>query len=94
MLGIDGDVVIQGLRTCVIMQMIDQHSPSFIGMHCMAQKTILVIHHISIVSKLEDLFKKLYEYFLGSFKCTFEFSNLVVIVKTKGLKMLRNMKTF
>jgi hypothetical protein len=39
MLGIDGDVVIQGLRTCVIVQMIDQHCPSFIGMHCMAQKT-------------------------------------------------------
>jgi hypothetical protein len=94
MLGIDGDVVIQRLRTCVIVQMIDQYSPSFIGMCCMAQKTNLVIHHMSIVSKLEDLLKTLYEYFLKSFKCTIEFSNLVVIVKTKGLKMLRNMKTY
>jgi hypothetical protein len=93
MLGIDGDVVIQGLRTFVIVQMIDQHSPSFIGMRYMAQKTNLVIHHMSIVSKLEDLLKKLFEYFLGSLKCAFEFSNLVVIVKTKGLKTLRNMKT-
>lgn len=84
MLGIDGDVVIQGLRTCLIVQMIDQDSPSFIGMHCMAQKKNLVIHHMSIVSKLEDLLKKLYEYFLGSFKCAFEFSNLVVIMKKRG----------
>jgi len=94
MLGIDGDVVIQGLRTCVIVQMIVHHSPSFIGMCCMAQKTNLVIHHMSIVSKLEDLLKKLYEYFLRSFKCGFEFSNLVVIMKTKGLKIIRNMKTY
>jgi len=41
---------------------------------------------MSIVSKLEDLLKKLDEYFLGSLKCAFEFSNLVVIMKTKGLK--------
>ncbi len=78
MLGIDGDVVIQGLRTCLIVQMIDQHSPSFIGMHCMAKKKTLDIHHMSIVSKLEDLFKKLYEYFLESFKCALSFQILLL----------------
>jgi hypothetical protein len=60
----------------------------------MAQKTNLIIHHMFIVSNLEDLLKKLYECFLGSLKYAFEFSNLVVIVKTKGLKILKNMKTY
>jgi hypothetical protein len=46
-----------------------------------------------MVSKLEDLFQTLYNYFFESPKRYLEFTKLVEVMETKGAKILKNIKT-
>jgi hypothetical protein len=60
----------------------------------MAHKTnfaTLSLSTMPMVSKLEDLFQTLYKY--SSPKHHLEFTKLVEIIETKGLKVFQNMKT-
>ncbi len=95
-LGIDGVIVFQGLKKSAIMLMRAQHVPFFINVHYVAHKTKLIVHALSclsILSKLKDLFTKLYGYFSRSHKCALEFSNIAIIMELKGFKIFQNVKT-
>jgi hypothetical protein len=46
------------------------------------------------VQVLEDLFQSLYVYLLNSPKHHLEFNKLAKIVETRGLKILKNVKTW
>ncbi len=94
-LGVDGVSTFQGVRSRVIALIKTQQTPFLIGIHCIAHRTNLEVQNLSsmpMVSKLEDLFQSLYGYFSSSPKCHFEFTKLVQIVETKGLKVFRNVK--
>ncbi len=73
-----------------------EQTPYLIGIHYMAHKTSLVVQSLStmlMVSKLENLLQALYKYFSTSQECHLEFTKLAKIIKTKGLKVLQNVKT-
>jgi hypothetical protein len=70
--------------------------PYLIGIHYMAHIMNLVVQSLftmPMVSKLENLLQVFYGYFYTSPKCRIEFTELVEIVKTQGLKVLPNVKT-
>jgi hypothetical protein len=95
-LGVDGVIVFQGLKKSAIMLMRAQHVPFFINVHYVAHKTKLIVQalsYLSIVSKLKDLFTKLYGYFSRSHKCALELSNIAIIMELKGFKIFQNVKT-
>jgi len=62
----------------------------------MAYRTNLVVQVLSnlpVVVKLENLLRSLYSYFSNSCERHLEFTKLVKIVETRGLKILRNVNT-
>ncbi len=92
----DGVSTFQGVQSKVIALMKTQQTPFLIGIHCMTHKTNLVMQSLSsmpMVSKMEDLFQSIYGYFFSSPKHHLEFTKLVEIVETKGLKVFQNVKT-
>ena len=52
------------------------------------------LSNLSMVKKLETLCQSLYNYFTMSFKKHLEFQKLANIVKTEGLYMCKNVKTW
>jgi hypothetical protein len=92
----DGVSVFQGCRSGITQQLRDQDAPFLLGVHCMAHRTNLTVEPLSnlpVVSKLESLCQSLYTCFIMSSKKHLEFQKLADIVETKGLRMLRNVKT-
>ena len=85
----------QGYRFGII-QLKDQDAPFVLGVHCMAHHTNLAeepLSNLHVVSKLEILCHALYSYFSMSSKKHLKSHKLVDIVETKGLQILRNVKT-
>ena len=94
--GTDGDSVFQGCNTRVTVQLKSYNAPYMFGVHCMAHRTNLVVQTLSnlpLVAKVETLCERLYNYFTVSPKRHLEFTKLVDVVETGGLKLLRNVKT-
>jgi hypothetical protein len=81
----------------MITQLKEEYSPYMMGQHYMAHRTTLVVQALSnllMVVKLEKLLQSLYSYFSSSPKQHLEFTKLLEFVKTRGLKILQNVKTF
>jgi hypothetical protein len=94
--GADGVSVFQGSRTGTTQQLKQKDAPFMIGVHCMAHRTNLVVEPLSnlpMVEKLETLCQALYNYFTMNSKKHLEFQKLAYIMETKGLRMLKNVKT-
>jgi hypothetical protein len=94
--GTDGEAVFQGSRNGVIQQLKEKHSPFVIGVHDFAHRTNLAVEALSnlpMVQRLESLCKSLHSYFSASPKRHLEFTKLVEVVETKGLKILNKVHT-
>ena len=94
--GADGAAVFHGVRGGVTVQLQREFSPFLLAVHCSNHKTNLAMHVVSktaIVSKGESLLSALHTYFSKSPKKCLEFSKLVEIMETKGLKILKHCKT-
>jgi hypothetical protein len=94
--GADGVNVFQGRHNGCIIQMCDFYAPFSLGVHCMAHRMNLVIETLSLyplVSNIEGLLASLHTYFSGRPKKCVELVKLAGIMETKGLKMLKYIKT-
>ncbi len=72
----DGVFVFQGTRSSVIIQIVNGRAPHFMGVHCMAHRTNLVVQtlsHLQMVSRIESLLQTSYNYFSKSLKRHLEF---------------------
>jgi hypothetical protein len=66
------------------------------GVHCVSHRTNLAVKELSnlpVIAKIENLLQSLYSYFARSPKRHLEFTKLAVVMETKGLKIIRNIKT-
>jgi hypothetical protein len=66
------------------------------GIHFVSHRTQLAVRelsHLPVISRIENLLEKLYNYFARSPKRHMEFTKLAGIMQTKGLKIIRNVKT-
>jgi hypothetical protein len=91
-----GVSMFQGCMNDVIRQLKEYVAPFLFGVHCMAHRTNLEVEPLSrlpLVSKLETLCQAMYNYFKQSSKKHLEFQKLANLVETKGLSILRNVKT-
>jgi hypothetical protein len=52
-----------------------------------------LLFSLGIVSNIEDLLQSCHAYFAHSLKRHFVFTKLIYMMQTKGLKMLKNVKT-
>jgi hypothetical protein len=78
-------------------QLKEKYFRYMMGQHYMAHRTNLVVQALSnllMVVKLEKLLQSLYSYFSSSPKQHLEFTKLLEIVKTRGLKILQNVNFF
>jgi hypothetical protein len=90
-----GTFILQGYHTKVTFQLKDKHFPYMMGQHYMANKinlVVLVFSNLLMVSKLEDFFIVLVCFFLSSLKHHMEFPKVVVIMETKGFKVLKKIQ--
>ena len=74
--GADVVFVFQDAKSNVIVQLINNHAPFMVGVHCMAYQTNLVVQTLSdfeVVKYVEDLLASLYSSFNFSPKLTLEF---------------------
>jgi hypothetical protein len=94
--GSNGINVFQGVKLVMTKQIQETFTPFSLGVHCVCQKKNLAMQTSSsfpLVHGVETLFQSLYQYFYKSPKRHVEFTKLVNIMETKGLKLLRNVKT-
>lgn len=94
--GADGVSVLQGHRSGVTTQVKEKYAPFAVGVHCVAHRCNLAFKALSalgIFGTIEKLLTVTYAYFCKSPKRMEEFRQLADLTKTKGLKMLKNIKT-
>jgi hypothetical protein len=95
-IGIDGYTNFQGSRTSVTTQMKETMVPFFMGVHCFAHRTNLVmfmLSKLSLVAQLEALFQAMYAFFFHSPKRYLEFQKLWEVFMEKRKKLFQNVKT-
>jgi ubiquinone/menaquinone biosynthesis C-methylase UbiE len=66
------------------------------AIHCVSHWTNLAMKELSslpVIAKIENLLQSLYSYFARSPKRHLEFTKLAAVMETKGLKIIRNIKT-
>jgi hypothetical protein len=71
-------------------------TPYLSDVHCMAHRTnlaIAMLRSLKLVSKVESLLAKMYNYFAHSLKQHLKFCKLAKILESKGNKFLKNIKT-
>lgn len=93
----DGVAAFQGRHTGVTRQIIEQYAPFSLGMHCCEHRLQLYVKSLSqldLLSTIEDLLMKSHAYFNHSPKKVTEFHSLEQLLDTKGLKLLKNVKTW
>jgi hypothetical protein len=91
--GVDGVAVFQDRYNGVTKQIIEQHIPFSVGMHCYGHRLQLCAKSLSqldLLSSIEDLLLKSHAYFSHSPKKVTEFRTLAQLLDTKGLKLLKN----
>lgn len=94
--GADGVAAFQGHRSGVTKQIQSNHAPYVQGVHCMAHRCNLAFKTLSsldVMSAIEDLLNACHKYFSSSPKKFAEFHTLALMMKTKGLKLLKNVTT-
>jgi hypothetical protein len=93
---VNGVTVFHGLKIGVTMQFIEQHAPFVIGIHYMAHRCNLVMQSFSSlppITKIKGLLQGMCVYFSHYLKTQLEHAKLVKVLKTKGSKIFRNVKT-
>jgi hypothetical protein len=66
------------------------------GVHCVSHRTNLAVKelsHLPVIQKIENILHVLHKYFARSPKRHIEFTKLAEVMETKGLKILRDVKT-
>ena len=94
--GADGVSTFQGAKTGVTQQIQSKYAPFALGVHCMAHRCNLAFKTLSqldIMNRIEGLLKSSHAYFKHSPKRHLEFVKLAELMETKGLKLLKNVKT-
>ena len=92
----DGVSTFQGPKTGVTLQIQSKYAPFPLRVHCMAHRCNLAFKTMSqhdIMSRIEGLLKSSHAYFKHSPKRHLEFIKLAEVMETKGLKLLKNVKT-
>jgi hypothetical protein len=92
----DGMNVFQGGKTKVTKQIKDSWAPFSMGVHCVAHHTNLAMQSLgdlTFIAKIESFMLNMYGYFNHSPKRHMKFQRLVQTLKTKGNKILKNVKT-
>jgi hypothetical protein len=92
----NGMIILEGLKTGVIVQLINKHATFVNEMNCIAHSYNLVAQtfsKLSLVAKIEVLLQSMYVYFTHSPKRHMELTKLVEILETKGGKIFCNVKT-
>jgi hypothetical protein len=73
-----------------------KHVPFVSSVHYMAHCTNLIIqtlNGLTLVAKIETLLASMYNFFAHSLKYTLEAFKLIKVLKCKGNKILKNIKT-
>jgi hypothetical protein len=94
--GADGVSTFQGPKTGVTHQIQSKYAPFALGVHCMAHRCNLAFKTLSqldVMSRIEGLLKSSHAYFKHSPKRHLEFVKLADLMETKGLKLLKHVKT-
>jgi hypothetical protein len=94
--GADGVSTFQGAKTGVTQQIQSKYAPFAVGVHCMAHRCNLAFKTLSqldIMNRIEGLLASSHAYFKHSPKRHLEFMKLAELMETKGLKLLKNVKT-
>ncbi|KAG0572981.1 hypothetical protein KC19_VG138700 [Ceratodon purpureus] len=94
--GADGVNTFQGKRSRVVKQLQNRFAPRVMGIHCMAHRTNLAVEALSkleVVSRIEAMLASLFRFFSKSPKRHREYQALAEHMNSKGLKILRNVKT-
>jgi hypothetical protein len=94
--GVDGTVNFYGGRSGLTIELIEKHALYLMEVHYMSHQTNVAVQALSnlpLVSKNETLFQALHSYFTSSPKRYLEFTKLIKIVETSGLKILASMRT-
>jgi hypothetical protein len=91
--GADGVTIFQSLKTSVIVQWVSKHCPFVVGIHCMGHWCNLIIQtssSLTFVEKIEGKLSFMYTYYIQSPKRNLECIKLAKVIKSKGLKIFRN----
>ncbi len=94
--GADGVAAFQGRKNGVTTQIKGEFAPFANGQHCCAHKLQLaaqVLSETELMSTAEDVLQTSHAYFAHSPKRVSEFRTLALLMETKGLKLLKNVKT-
>ncbi len=93
--GIEKITIFQGAKIGVTTQLMQKHAPYLSGVHYMAHCTNVLVATLSslrLVSKVENLLAGMYNSFTHNTKWHLEFCKLANILKSKGNKILKNIK--
>ncbi len=88
-------VIFQGLKFGVTIELMHNHAPFVIGVHCMAHRTNLIVRTLkglNLVKKIEYVISSMYNYFIHNPKCHLEVIKLVKLLDCNGNKLLKNIK--
>jgi len=88
--------VFKGHQIEVVFQQKFHTAPFLIGVHYMAHKTnlaIVILSKLLLVSCIEFMLQSLYSFFALNLKKFLKFTMFAETLETKGLKLLRNVKT-
>ena len=94
--GADGVSSFQGVKTGVTTQIKEKYAPFATGVHCCAHRLNLAAQSLSsptVMHAVEDLLRLTHKYFAHSPKKAAEFKALSQQLESKGLKLLKNVKT-
>jgi hypothetical protein len=94
--GADGISAFQGKKTGITIQIKNKFAPFVAGIQCHAHKINLAVKtlsQLSIFQAVEDLMRLSHAYFAHSPKKYTEYRAFVQTIDTKGLKLLKNVKT-
>jgi hypothetical protein len=92
----DGASAFQGSKNGVLKQIKEKYAPFAIGVHCCTHKLNLCARSLStltVMHAIEDVLQATHSYFAHSPKKIAEFRTLAQLMETKGLKLLKNVKT-
>ena len=93
--GADGASVLQGKKNGVTKLQVS-HAPHMQGMHCVVHRSNLAMQCLSdleMVARIETILVALHKYFSKFPKCHLELQKLAELLKSKGSKILQNIKT-
>jgi len=94
--GADGVTTFQGLKSGVTTQIKENYAPFTTGVHCCAHRLNLAAQSLSsmlVMHSIEDVLRMTHAYFAHSPKKAAEFKALAQQLESRGLKLLKNVKT-